>query len=184
MKSKGASFAFVAGLTAGIFNLLIGLNALLGALMMQSFGATSDTIVVGLVLMIVTAVNFAGGCVCRVNRIVGGLMMLVTALPMLIGAAILMCVPMLPPELFAGALGAAFTSSFTRALLGVGILLLLIELASGAAGVVSLAMREQSEYAPEAPRSESEADAAVLTFAQRYAARMQQSGSVPTDEKL
>lgn len=184
MKSKGATFAFVAGLTAGIFNLLIGLNALLGALIMQSYAGVADTMTVALVLMVITGVNFAGGCVCRVNRIVGGVMMLVTALPMLIAGAILICVPLLPPELLAGALGAAFTSSFTRALLAIGILLLLIELASGAAGVVSLAMRKQPEYATESLHRSGEEDTAVLSFAQKYAARLQQDSSIPTDENM
>ncbi len=176
MKSRGGTFAFAAGLSAGIINLLLGLCVLFSELAIQSYTGAADSLAVAFLLLILTAVNFAGGCACRSHRIPGGIMMLATALPMLALAVILLCMAFLPPIMLAGVTGAVSDEPFSRLMLGIGVLLLLVELASGAAAVVSLAMRERPEYTSCVPYSEGESDAAVLSFAQKYAARLQGSG--------
>ena len=174
MKAGGGTFAHVTGISAGIINLLIGLSALFGALTIQSYIGDAHSMAVAFGLLILTAVNFAGGCACRSHRIPGGVMMLVTALPMLATGVIALCLALLQPIVPARVTGAASGEPLMRVMMGTGILLLFVELASGAAAVVSLARREKPEYPPYAPHSE--VDETVLSFAQKYAARRQSSG--------
>lgn len=181
MKNGGRTFAFVAGLTAGIMNLLLGLNALLGTLLLSTF--LGSLLIIGVAYFLITAVNFAGGCACRSHRIPGGVMMLATAVPMLLIGAGCLFVPMMPSEMLNLPYGMDFAAISTRAMTGTGILMILIELVSIAAGVVSLTAREQPEYAPEAPRSEAESHEAVMSFAERYAARLNPNSGAASDSR-
>jgi hypothetical protein len=180
MKNGGRTFAVVTGISTGIFNLLIGINVLLGAMIMQSFIPYAGLMMAGVLVFVVTAVNFAGACVSRVNRVAGGAMMLPTAALLLLAGAVYVCLPLLPQKLFAEALGAAYTETALRASLGVGILLLIVELASAAAAVVNLAAREKEEpaYTPEDAQADASGKTAE-TFAQRYAARLNPESKAP-----
>lgn len=173
MKNRGETFAFVIGLSAGIFNLLIGCNALLGGLMVLGIVPAQTLTVMGL-LFAATAVNFAGGCACRSHRVAGGVMMLLTAFPLLISGALMICVRILPQELIAQLAGEAFDESVLRMLLGIGILLLIVEAASVAAAIVSLAAGARPEGAVYAPPAAVESGAEVKSFAEQYASRLRQ----------
>lgn len=92
MIKKGRTSAFVMGLIAGIVNLLIGVFLLLaGLLSTPEFGSVLTTVetstdvflFVG-VFFTVTLVNLIGGSICKSNPILGGIFMLITALPMLV----------------------------------------------------------------------------------------------------
>lgn len=102
--------------------------------------------------------------------------MLMSAFPLLIAGAVMVCLPLLPPELLTQALGAGYADTVTRAFLGVGILLLIVELASGAAGVVSLAAREK--VMPHNILDTGVPEAGVESFAQKYAARLKNDGGL------
>jgi hypothetical protein len=83
--NKNTGFAaFVLGLTSGIFNLFLAAAATFGGV----FPYRADNIIVLVLADIACALNFAGACVCRKNRPAGGMLMLLTALPLLIFAVL------------------------------------------------------------------------------------------------
>lgn len=91
MKKRGRTSAFIMGLIAGIINILFGL-LLIFALIALSIGANalfgyidfSILIVACTVLILITILNLIGGAVCKSNRVVGGVFMVVTAFLLLI----------------------------------------------------------------------------------------------------
>ena len=177
MEYKGSSFAFIAGLTAGIINILFGFNSLLGIMILSSFIAEPGLIGVSLALFVATAVNLVGACVCRNHRIAGGVMMLATAFPLLIFGALYMLLSFMPSDVLQALSGLGLGGLPTRALAAMGFLLLLVEGVSAAAGVVSLAARPKPE--PEGPpvdRAPEDEDICRQSFAQRYTANMSKGG--------
>ncbi len=135
MNKRGRTSAFVMGLIAGIFNMIIGVFIFfIGMFTVSStsmFGLYDFTGVAWLVIFfvfIVVIFNLIGGCIVRSNRVAGGVMMLVTGLPLFILSLI-------------GTLGATTAYSFSyyydATTLIVGIFLMVIELLSIIAGIVA-----------------------------------------------
>lgn len=175
MENRGSTFAFAAGLSAGIFNLLIGLDMLVGALIVRDFMPVPGVVALGALVFIVTAVNFAGGCACRTHPVAGGILMLVSAFLMLMAGAAYMLVSLLAPELLA-AVGAADLQTMARAAMAIAIFLTIVELVSGAAAVVSLAAGAGPEREAAAQHTGAQATAdceGVESFARQYTARLQ-----------
>jgi uncharacterized membrane protein HdeD (DUF308 family) len=141
MEQEGCAFAFVAGICAGILNLLCGLNALGNVL----FALEYVVVPLGLImaaagLVAITVLNLAGGCICRKRRVAGGRIMLISAFLLLIIGAACVYIPARMPEVFL-TFGSEFAEGVQRAVLGAGLLMLFAELLSIAAGVVSLAAK-------------------------------------------
>ncbi|MEM5768818.1 MAG: hypothetical protein AAGU32_11110 [Bacillota bacterium] len=181
MEYKGSSFAFIAGLTTGIINILFGFNALLGILILSAFIAMPGAAAACVALFALTAVNLVGACVCRNHRIAGGVMMLATAFPLLIFGALYMLLSFIPSDVLQALSGLGLGGLSTRAIAAMGFLLLLIEGVSAAAGIVSLASRPKPE--PEGPpvdREPQEHDISEQPFAQRYAAYMKREDDAPS----
>lgn len=95
MNKKGRTSAFVLGLISGIFNMLLSLFLFLFGIIASTgtipFSPFLDVqsllgLLLALVILIFVAalINLIGGCICRRSRTVGGVMMLITALPLLI----------------------------------------------------------------------------------------------------
>jgi hypothetical protein len=146
MKHEAHAFAFIAGLCAGILNVLCGINALFNALSaLQYVSISIGLILAAAALIAVTAVNLAGGCLCRKRRVAGGVMMLVSAFVLLIVGAVCVYVPFGMPEVFFNAFDAEYAEGVQRAVLGAGLLLLFSELLSAAAGVVSFAVKPKRQ---------------------------------------
>ena len=133
MNKRGRTSAFVMGLIAGIFNMIIGVFILfIGMFTVCStsmFGLYDFTGVAWLVIFfvfIVVIFNLIGGCIVRSNRVAGGVMMLVTGIPLFVLSLI-------------GTLGAttAFSYYYDATTLIVGIFLMVVELLSIIAGIVA-----------------------------------------------
>ncbi len=91
MDKRGRTSAFVLGLIAGIFNILLSIIFLFAGIVASAgsslLGLGSATGIIWAILalaFIAAIINLIGGCICRSNRTAGGVMMLVTALPLLI----------------------------------------------------------------------------------------------------
>jgi len=181
MEYKGSAFAFVAGLTTGIINMLFGINALFGILILSAFTTIPGAGAVCAALFMLTAVNLIGACICRNHHIAGGLMMFVTAFPLLIFGVFYMLLSFMPADLLQvlNELGLDILS--TRAMAAMGTLLLLLEGVSAAAGVVSLAARPKPEpQGLPVDRAPQETDITEQPFAQRYAAYMKREDDIPS----
>ena len=148
MKQEAHAFAFIAGLCAGVFNLLCGLNALGNVLFaLEYVDIPAGLILAAAALITITVVNLVGGSVCRKHRTVGGIMMIVSAVLLLIAGAVCLYVPLKMPEVFFSAFGADFAVEVRRAVLGAGMLLVFSESISITAGVVSLIVKPKPEIA-------------------------------------
>jgi|GEM_PF-2822533 len=142
MNKRGRTSAFVMGLIAGIFNMIIGIIVFFAGMFTVSttsmFGldnaAGAAWLVIFLVFMVVIF-NLIGGCIVRSNRIAGGVMMLVTGIPLLIFSFIV-------------TLGttAAYSYSYyyDATSLIVGISVMAIELLSVIAGIVAFVPPSQA----------------------------------------
>ena len=89
MNKRGRTSAFVLGLISGIINLIIGIIMLLGVLIATQtiafyFGYATGITIIGIIFFIITVLNFIGGTTCKNNRIAGGVLMLVSAIPLLL----------------------------------------------------------------------------------------------------
>ncbi len=87
MNKKGKTSAFVMGLIAGILNMIMGILMIFvatAASMSSSYGATITTAWMLALVVILTIINLVGGCVVLSNRIAGGVLMMISGLPMLI----------------------------------------------------------------------------------------------------
>ncbi len=139
MNKRGRMSAFVMGLIAGIFNMIIGIIVFLAGMFTVStssmFGldnAAGAAWIVVFLVFIVVIFNLIGGCIVRSNRVAGGVMMLVTGVPLFILSLI-------------GTLGttAAYSYSYSygysdfNASLIVCIFIMVIELLSIIAGIIA-----------------------------------------------
>ncbi len=107
--------------------------------------------------------------------------MLATAFPLLIFGALYMLLSFIPADVFQALSGLGLGGVSVRAMAAMGLLLLLVEGVSAAAGIVSLAARPKPE--PEGPpvdRTPQESDISEQTFAQRYTAYMKREDDAPT----
>lgn len=159
MKNGGNAFAFIAGLSAGILNLLVALVTLFNALIALAYVPEPALAAAAAALLAVAGVNFAGGCACRRNRIAGGILMLSGALPLLLFGAACLYLALSMPDFFTNVIGAEFGESVRYGALGAGILLTLTELLSIAAAVVSLKVPAKPETPPHAENGETERSA-------------------------
>ncbi len=176
MEYRGKTFAFAVGLTAGIMNLLLGLMALMGTLLLRNFVDSGIVVTGGVLYFVLTAVSFSGGCACRSHRIAGGTLMVGSALPLLAIGALMMLMRVLPAELLGSVYGAAPDADALRATLGIGMLLVLLALASGAAGVVCLAAHVQPDQTPlTVDRVPADVPVEAYSFVQQYTASAKQS---------
>lgn len=84
MNTKAKVFAFILGLVGGAANFIFALNELLISVQ-QAPDSSGDNAGPGvfIVILIIGAVNLAGGIICRWNRKTGGTLMIVTAGPVL-----------------------------------------------------------------------------------------------------
>ncbi len=89
MNKKGKTSSFVMGLIAGSLNIILGIIVLIAGVaatsVASSYGANIfDSIWIVALIFVFTIINLVGGCVVSGNRIAGGVMMMVTGLPLLI----------------------------------------------------------------------------------------------------
>jgi len=142
MKQGAHAFAWIAGICAGILNLLCGLNALGNMLLALEYVAVPiGLILAGGALIAVTGLSLTGGCLCRTRRIAGGVVMLVSAVLLLLIGAVCVYVPLHMPGVFLDAFGVEYGEGVSRAVLGAGLLLLFSNLLSTAAAVVSFTVK-------------------------------------------
>lgn len=137
MNKRGRTSAFVMGLISGIINIFMGIIMLLSFLTLDSFtshslfglaGFDSNMAVIGVLFYLVTVLNLIGGCICRKKRVFGGVLMLITALPLLVLSIV---------SLSASSLYGAPT---------VLLLILLVELLSLISAIISFVPRNESKY--------------------------------------
>jgi hypothetical protein len=139
MNREANAFSFIAGLSAGILNVVCALTTLLNAVVALEYVAEPALIPASAALLAVAIVNITGGGVCLKNRIAGGIMMLGSALPLLIVGAACLYFSLFNPDLFLSVIGAEFGEEVQRTAVGAGIFLIFAQLISLTAGVVSLA---------------------------------------------
>ncbi len=151
--------------------MLLGFNALLGGLILSGFDGSGMLVAAAVLMFTLTAANLAGGCVCRSHRIAGGVMMLATALPLLLAGALTLFVRALPQELIPELTGGTYTPGSARVLLGVGLLLILVEAPSAAAGIVCLTSGSPKALVLAPPQ---ESGSHVISFAENYASRLRE----------
>ncbi len=89
MNKNGKTSSFVMGLIAGSLNIIIGIIVLIAGVaatsIASSYGANIfDSIWPVALVFVLTIINLVGGCVVSASRIAGGVMMMVTGLPLLI----------------------------------------------------------------------------------------------------
>ena len=133
MNQKGKTSAFIMGLIAGIFNIILGIILLLGGLVASSvtymLNFSAETSMIGIIfglVFVVTIVNLVGGCVVGSHRIAGGVMMMVSSLPLLIVSLI-------------SVIGSAMASYYDYDSAGLlfGVFILIIELLSVIAAIIA-----------------------------------------------
>lgn len=146
MNRKGKTSAFVLGLIAGIFNIIIGLIVLLVGTSFVSMASSYEASVftsfwVFALMFLFAIINLIGGCVVLSNRIAGGVMMMVTGLPLLILFII-------------GTVSAtsaisdySYSYGYEGTTLVVGIIMIIIELLSVIAAIVAFS-GPKAGYAP------------------------------------
>lgn len=135
MNKRGRTSAFVMGLIAGIFNMIFGIIVFFAGMFTVStssmFGwdnAAGAAWIVIFLVFIVVIFNLIGGCIVRSNRVAGGVMMLVTGMPLFIFSLIV-------------TLGATATYSYSyyydSTTLILGIFVMIIELLSIIGGIIA-----------------------------------------------
>ncbi len=139
MNKRGRTSAFVMGLIAGIFNMIIGIIVFFAGMFIVSStsmlgpdSAAGATWLVIFLVFIVVIFNLIGGCVVRSNRVAGGVMMLVTGVPLLIFSLIatLGAVSAIPYSY-------SYTYDVNNLAFFGGIVLMVVELLSVIAGIIA-----------------------------------------------
>jgi len=135
MNKRGRTSAFIMGLIAGIFNMILGIVVFLAGMFTVSassmFGlnhAAGAAWLVIFLVFIVVIFNLIGGCIVRSNRIAGGVMMLVTGMPLLIFSLI---------ATLSATAAYSYSYYYDSTSLIVGIFVMAIELLSIIAGIIA-----------------------------------------------
>jgi hypothetical protein len=133
------------GLIAGIFNMILGIIVFLAGMFTVSasslFGLNNAAGAAWLVIFLVFIVvifNLIGGCIVKSNRIAGGVMMLVTGMPLLIFSLIVT---------LSATAAYSYSYYYDSTSLILGIFVMVIELLSVIAGIIAFVPPSQTKYA-------------------------------------
>ena len=133
------------GLIAGIFNMIIGIIVFLAGMFTVSSssvfglgGVAGIAWLIVLLVFIVVLFNLIGACIVRSNRIAGGVMMLVTGLPLLVFSVLSMINTLGATALY------SYSYYYDATGLIVGIFIMIIELLSVIAGIIAFVPRSNA----------------------------------------
>ncbi len=143
---RGNGFSFVGGVCAGVLCVLCALNAMISIFSAMAYGEADIVMALaGVALLAIAAANLVGGSISLAHRVAGGIMMLSTAFLLFIFGALCMYVALGRQEIFSNMFDAEYAVGVRRAVLGSGLLLVLAEMLSGVAGVMSLLVPSMPE---------------------------------------